>query len=454
MGTFRALLVGNARFPLDPVGLGDLRGPHNDVAALHAALSDPSTGLFECLPPLLDAPAQAILSAADDFLATAHRDDCLLFYYSGHGQVDTHNDFYLCGYDTETGNLASPRVAGRLLSRMVDDSPARLKIIVLDCCHAGEFKGGLIAPGHLRGRGRFVLAAARRTSRLLPDAAAADGLSPFTGYLLDALGRPELDVDGDGFITAQDVAEYITDAARHRADRLFALQEWKGSGPVPLARAVARGPVTAGKNGDPTRTTEIPPPPGVLPELVAVPGGFSLSRTLVTNAQFRAFLADPANGRWRRGRDPDYLRTWREVVADPDHEHCPVVDMDQDAAMAYLDWVGERLGRPLRLPRESEWLSAAQAGRDEGWHLADTRAGRVNYRDTLGELGQVGEFGENPTGLADLLGQVWEICVAGHGELVLRGGAFNTPAASLLERRTPARVCRGDVGFRCAADDR
>jgi formylglycine-generating enzyme required for sulfatase activity len=130
----------------------------------------------------------------------------------------------------------------------------------------------------------------------------------------------------------------------------------------------------------------------------------------------------------------------------------PVVNVTVEAATAYLDWAGQRLGRALRLPYESEWLLGAQAGRDGYWHVEDARAGLVNYRETLAEPTEVGEFHANPYGVFDLLGQVWEICRAGTGEPVLRGGAFNTPVTRLLERWAPPVECRSDVGFRCASD--
>jgi formylglycine-generating enzyme len=461
---FKALLVGNAHFSEDPHGLGTLNGPLNDVDALRAELTNPETGLFECQPPLKDAPAQSVLDTTDEFFRNADRDDVLLFYYSGHGRIDLSNEFYLCARDTNTQDLASPRIPGPALSKFVRLSPARLKILILDCCYASEYKGGVWSPKYFRGEGRFVLAAARRGSPLVPDAAGSGELSPFTKLLVDALRRGDLDVDGDGFITAHDVAQHITELAGTRSAAPFALQQWTGAGIVPIAR-------TAKRAGDTSATAEdlvvVAPPSSAggqrWPEMVPLPSAsepeFWLSRALVTNAQFRAFLNEPANAGWRPATarragkvGQDYLRTWGDIGADPERDNHPVVQVDLAAVMAYLDWVSRQTGQALRLPRESEWLHGARAGRTGNWHLEDARAGLVNYRDTLGEITEVGEFHANPYGMCDLLGQVWEICLTDTGEPVLRGGAFNTPAARLLERGSLPAHCRGDVGFRCASD--
>lgn len=60
--------------------------------------------------------------------------DVALLYYSGHGAVDAHGSF-LCGSD-----VRRPRdgMSMEVLMDIVDKSPARHKIIILDCCHSGK----------------------------------------------------------------------------------------------------------------------------------------------------------------------------------------------------------------------------------------------------------------------------------------------------------------------------
>jgi formylglycine-generating enzyme required for sulfatase activity len=129
-----------------------------------------------------------------------------------------------------------------------------------------------------------------------------------------------------------------------------------------------------------------------------------------------------------------------------------VVAVSAAAAGAYTAWAGRTIGCPLRLPYADEWERAAVAGRDGDWVAEDVTAGRANCRETFARPSEVGEFQAGPDRLYDLLGNVWEICHDAAGLPVLRGGAFNTPQARLLEHRALASIaeCRSDAGFRCA----
>ena len=467
---FKALAVGNAHFPADPHRLTSLNGPLNDVDAVCAALSDAEHGLFHCQPPLKDATARTMLDTIGRFFATADRDDCLLFYYSGHGRMDAAGDFYLCASDTDTESLTTPRVTGNDLQKVVHLSPAQLKIIVMDCCYATEFKAGVQPPGYFRGAGRFVLAATRGPGvPLVPDAATPDGLSPFTEMLVAALRRDELDTDHDGYITAADVSKFISERARAAPSAPFALDRWLGTGIVPIARSrhpdgTRTSPLKPTVRRPPTVDLAVDAPSGSWPELLPIPAegppAFYLSRDLVTHAQFRAFLLDPLNAAWRPETarrqglavDQDYLRHWDGLTYPPQWEHRPVVAVSAAAASAYARWAGRKLGRPLRLPDADEWERAAVAGRDGDWVADDILAGRVNFRRTLARPSEVGDFQAGPDGLSDLLGNAWEICFDAAGLPVLRGGAFNTPQIRLLEHWALASIaeCRSDAGFRCA----
>jgi formylglycine-generating enzyme required for sulfatase activity len=150
--------------------------------------------------------------------------------------------------------------------------------------------------------------------------------------------------------------------------------------------------------------------------------GFWLSRYPVTIGQYRAFVE--ASG--YRPADPD----WQDGFSTQ-----PVVWVSWNEALAYCQWLGERLrdlasgsererGSPdlwsglalgsLRasLPSEAEWEKAARgvAGLNYPWGpKAD--ANRANYDDTgLGERSAVGCFpgGASPHEVEELSGNVWE----------------------------------------------
>ena len=99
---------------------------------------------------------------------------------------------------------------------------------------------------------------------------------------------------------------------------------------------------------------------------------FFITRTLITNAQYAAFVdatghrvpdVDPETWRGYRLIHP-YERTrrhaWTEGVPPPGRENHPVVMVSHDDANAYAAWLSAETGRTWRLPTELEWEKAAR----------------------------------------------------------------------------------------------
>lgn len=241
---YRALLVCNSRYPKDPSELPELKGPKADGLVLRDALTDPSAGLFDRseVRLLSEADSGEILDSAEEFFGGAEADDVLLFYYSGHGQ-SLSRELYLCAGNTRTQRLESSAVASSSLSRMIKRSFAQVKIVVLDCCHSGGFKGGHLIEG-LSGTGRFVIAATSVADQA-GDAQARGEPSPFTAALVEGLLSEALDRDGDGAVDLDDVFTHLSGTRfnGHAPHRKF-----DGAGAVPIARR----PTTAGADGPAT----------------------------------------------------------------------------------------------------------------------------------------------------------------------------------------------------------
>jgi formylglycine-generating enzyme required for sulfatase activity len=210
-------------------------------------------------------------------------------------------------------------------------------------------------------------------------------------------------------------------------------------------------------------------------------GGFWMSRTEVTNAEFAAFVA--ATGyRTEAERDPPVLpgappemrlpgsaifrvptpddRNWwawmpganwqhpsgpQSTIAGRDRE--PVVQVTYNDALAYARWTG------LSLPTEEQWEFAARAGAEAltepkdsaGTPTANYYQGVFPARD-LGEDGftaraPVGCFPANGLGLHDMIGNVWEWTTAearpDQPANVIKGGSFLC-AANYCARYRPA----------------
>jgi formylglycine-generating enzyme len=235
------------------------------------------------------------------------------------------------------------------------------------------------------------------------------------------------------------------------------------------------------------------------PQFVADIANFSMDRTPVTVAQFAAFvdrtgyitdaekLGDAGvfskgeggwglvkGATWRQPRGPD------RPAAGDDH---PVTQVSWNDAVAFCKAHG------LRLPTEFEWERAARLGQTpdgtvfragtpdslEAKFRMNTWQGVFPVMDSGadGYLGTspVGAFGEAPSGLTDMAGNVWEWTASGYlpypapahdartaAERVQRGGSFLCSPegcdgfrASARSHSTPETALM-HVGFRCAGD--
>jgi formylglycine-generating enzyme required for sulfatase activity len=149
------------------------------------------------------------------------------------------------------------------------------------------------------------------------------------------------------------------------------------------------------------------------PYNVEVPA-FGLATTEVTNAQWLRFLQE--NPMWRPENrdalvrqglaDNDYLSGWKGEA-----NSLPIVEVSWFAANAYCEWLEKAAppGYKVTLPTEAMWEAAAKAGlamNQGGTTLSNTQAVWSSSTRTGPE--PVGSLGASPSGLSDMLGNVWE----------------------------------------------
>jgi formylglycine-generating enzyme required for sulfatase activity len=149
---------------------------------------------------------------------------------------------------------------------------------------------------------------------------------------------------------------------------------------------------------------------------------FAIDETLVTNAQFAAFLQAT---RYLPKHTEKFLQHWTDGQPPAGKEDHPVVYVDLDDARAYAAWAGKRL------PTEEEWQYAAQGS--EGFRYPwgnQMEAGRANAGKTGGTT-PVKAFpnGRSPFGCYDMCGNVWQWTESERSDgrtrfCILRGGSY------------------------------
>ena len=157
---------------------------------------------------------------------------------------------------------------------------------------------------------------------------------------------------------------------------------------------------------------------------------FQLSRTHVTNAEYRAFLA-------ATGRPPP------PSIDQPgfNGDEQPVVGISWDDANFYCAWIGEQHGLHYRLPRDSESEYAARGGREGSiFPWGDALDPRFACFGGQAAPRKVGSFPPNGFGLHDMIGNVWAWCSDRFEDVSAGVKAINRPTG-----KDPAnnRVLRG-----------
>ncbi len=171
---------------------------------------------------------------------------------------------------------------------------------------------------------------------------------------------------------------------------------------------------------------------------VTIPHPFAISRCEITVGQFRQFIKESgykttADGKgcyvWNVEKKPGEQKVgsyWDKPGFSQTDNH-PVVCVSWPDAQHYVDWLSQRTGALYRLPTEAEWEYAARADTVTPRFFINTK--QCDYANGLGQEAKsiagedwtfadcsdayvytapVASFAENPFGLFDMLGNVWE----------------------------------------------
>jgi hypothetical protein len=214
-----AVLVGINHYE-DPY-ISDLHVCVEDVSAVEQSLDS----TYQVTKLLTDATAESlptranILGELSAVSQSTNEGDLLLFYFSGHGMA-TGGESYLLARDTRLSALKHTSVSMRDVRELMDLSPARAKVIILDACHSGASIGKaepVMTPEFIRrvfeeAEGMAVLASCKQGQKSWEWS--EQGRSVFTHYLLEALsGDADLE-HKKGFVTVSDASRYVTDGVK------------------------------------------------------------------------------------------------------------------------------------------------------------------------------------------------------------------------------------------------
>ncbi|HMP72556.1 MAG TPA: SUMF1/EgtB/PvdO family nonheme iron enzyme [Kiritimatiellia bacterium] len=185
---------------------------------------------------------------------------------------------------------------------------------------------------------------------------------------------------------------------------------------------------------------------------------FELSATEVTVGQFERFLREEGRPGFASEQFEGVGKDARAVVG----RSYPVHSVTVADAEAYAAWLGNRLGRTVRLPTADEWEVAARGGvfgarYPWGWGEPERSRARWNAAGAA----KVGRFPRTGYGLFDMAGNLAEWAVESVGvdrKGWLMGGSWADTDPGMLRVdtriRQPLDYSGPDVGFRVLKEGR
>jgi uncharacterized caspase-like protein/tetratricopeptide (TPR) repeat protein len=212
-----ALVIGIAQYKNLPES-AQLAYPNRDAEDMYTVLISPEGGQFpaENVHKLINEKATVanIRHELEEWLpAVTREDDRVLIYFAGHGFVSG-GKAYLAPYDVDVHNIAGTAYPMEQLGQDVGGRiKGKWKVLITDACHSGA-----ITPETDRAqvnqtlldlqKSLFSLTASRDREQSFESANWGGGHGIFTYYVVKGL-EGEADTNGDGIVSADELAEYV-----------------------------------------------------------------------------------------------------------------------------------------------------------------------------------------------------------------------------------------------------
>jgi tetratricopeptide (TPR) repeat protein len=211
-----ALIVGISNYKNLPAK-SQLEYPERDADSMYSILISPEGGNFHAENVHRLTGAKATLANLKQELevwlpSVAKEDDRVVIYFAGHGFIQG-GRAYLAPFDLDPANIPGTGYPMDTLGSVAGSKiHARSKVLITDSCHSGAITPDADAQAYNKrlldlSKSMFSLTASRDRERSFESANWGGGHGIFTYYVVKGL-EGEADENGDGIVTADELADY------------------------------------------------------------------------------------------------------------------------------------------------------------------------------------------------------------------------------------------------------
>lgn len=399
----KALIVANSDYEHD--GLRDLSSPAADAQALADVLGAPDIGDFD-VQVISNEPAHVIHAHIEEFFADSRADDVLLLHFSCHGLKNESGELFFAATNTRPSRLGSSAVSADFIQRCMRTSRSRRIVLFLDCCYGGAFSKGVSvrASGDVNvlenfpgegldgGRGRAVITASNAMEYAFEGNHLADGQtqpSVFTTALVAGLTTGEADRDEDGWVSLNELYDYIFDKVREHNPHQTPSRDIQMQGELYLARS--------------RRHIHTLPIPADL-QAAMVDANMFTRLGAVTELRSRLFSDDLPAAAGARDALTEMVRTNTAYVAEPaaaalrqavvrtmEHQlHFGQVTKGSSSPRRAIHLLGPPLARACTFQTSHNWIRLSQTGQEVEVYIDTAEIGALQGSITIkGPAGEV-----------------------------------------------------------------
>ena len=212
-----ALVIGIAHYENLPDS-AQLRYPDRDAESIYTTLISEQGGQFPANHVHMLTGVQAsranILQELENWLpSVTEPNDRVLIYFAGHGFISAGKG-YLAPYDIDLHDIPHTAIGMDTLGSLIGTTiKGKWKVLLTDACHSGAITpettpaelNHLLLDVH---QSIFSLTASRDREQSFESPDWGSGHGIFTYYVVRGLGG-EADTNGDGIVTADELAEYV-----------------------------------------------------------------------------------------------------------------------------------------------------------------------------------------------------------------------------------------------------